>query len=408
MTKGIFSDVSIKIDNPKWHECISREVGIYSRSDDIRSEFARDYNRILHSNAYRRLKHKTQVFFATRNDHICTRIEHVNHVASVSYTIAKYLGLNTELTNAIALGHDLGHAPFGHAGETVLKEIASAETKQNFWHERNSLRFIDKIETLPDPSGFEQNLNLTYAVRDGIILHCGEVDENSIYPREEKVDLNCIEKSSQYAPFTWEGCVVKISDKIAYLGRDIEDAYTLNILSSYQLKQLVKILKSFIKIELSEINNTVITHRLIIDLCKSSSPENGIRFSDEYIGLINSIKAFNYENIYKHERLNVFKGYSKLILESIYGTLSNLYSEEETIYKIRKNILTYPLLLNSFLDWLLKYSNNNDRSSKRNRYNNQVIYEIEKREDYALAVIDYISGMTDSFAIKVFNELTNL
>ncbi|TGE34948.1 dNTP triphosphohydrolase [Desulfosporosinus fructosivorans] len=407
MSAGLFSGVSTNVGNPKWTECNSREHDMYFRDDDIRSEFARDYNRILHSNAYRRLKHKTQVFFATRNDHICTRIEHVNHVASVSYTIAKYLGLNTELTNAIALGHDLGHAPFGHAGETILKNIASTELRQPFWHERNSLRFIDKIETLLDPLGCEQNLNLTYAVRDGIISHCGEVDENSIFPREDKLELENIEKPNQYPPYTWEGSVVKISDKIAYLGRDIEDALTLRILSFRQLRDLIRIIKGFANVNIAEINNTVITHKLIINLCKSSSPETGIGFSDEYLGLINSLKEFSYINIYKHERLNVFIGYSKLILESIYDILSGYYQGVETLTVIKKNMEIYPLLVKSFSDWLLKYSNVNSRTLKSNRYGNQVLYDLEKREEYLQAVIDYISGMTDSFAIKVFNELTN-
>lgn len=145
----------------KWRDSIKRLELLYSRDGDIRSEFVRDYTRILHSNAYRRLKRKTQVFFATENDHVCTRIEHVNHVASVSFSIAQKLGLNSELTNAIALGHDLGHAPFGHQGESVLKAIAKQNLNFDFWHEKNSLHFVDDIETLKSPAGVEQNLCLT-------------------------------------------------------------------------------------------------------------------------------------------------------------------------------------------------------------------------------------------------------
>jgi len=129
MERGLFRSVSVHEGNPQWGQSISRIKQLYKKADDIRSQFARDYTRILHSTAYRRLKHKTQVFFATHNDHICTRIEHVHHVASVSYTIANYLGLNTELTNAIAIGHDLGHAPFGHAGEEFLREIMLKEIR---------------------------------------------------------------------------------------------------------------------------------------------------------------------------------------------------------------------------------------------------------------------------------------
>jgi dGTPase len=200
---------------------------------------------LLHSLGYRRQKHKTQVFFNTHNDHICTRIEHVNLVDSVSYTISKNLGLNTELTKAIAIGHDIGHAPFGHQGEKVLNEISD---KYNigcgFFHEKNGLRFVDNIELLKDKQNNDQNLDLTYAVRDGIISHCGEIDINYIRPREEYIDLNNFQKCGQYDPFTWEGCVVKISDKIAYLGRDIEDALRIKFIGKYELKNCRKLKKN--------------------------------------------------------------------------------------------------------------------------------------------------------------------
>ncbi|MDY2734546.1 HD domain-containing protein, partial [Intestinibacter sp.] len=224
-----FSDVAM-VDNNKWKKAIHRERELYSRENDMRSDFGRDYTRILHSLAYRRLKHKTQVFFNTRNDHICTRMEHVAHVESISYTIAKELGLNFELTKAIAIGHDLGHAPFGHKGEQIIKKLTKEHLNDSFWHEKNGLRVVDKLDLLQDNKGNFANLNLTYAVRDGIVCHCGEVDENAIIPRSDTIDLNQIENPGEVQPFTWEGCIVKISDKIAYLGRDIEDALLLNII----------------------------------------------------------------------------------------------------------------------------------------------------------------------------------
>ena len=181
----------------KVRESVEREVGIYSRNNEVRTEFERDYTRILHCLAYRRLKHKTQVFFNTQNDHICTRMEHVAHVESVSYMIAKALGLNVELTKAIATGHDLGHAPFGHEGEHVIKQIVKEHLDGTFWHERSGLRVVDKLDLLADDKGNLTNLNLTYAVRDGIICHCGEIDENGIYPREENMDLNTIKKPGE-------------------------------------------------------------------------------------------------------------------------------------------------------------------------------------------------------------------
>jgi len=405
MERGLFRESGVHEGNLKWKQGISRIHPIYKRVNDVRSEFSRDYTRILHSTAYRRLKHKTQVFFATHNDHICTRIEHVNHVASVSYTIANYLGLNTELTNAIAIGHDLGHAPFGHAGETFLKEIVSREIGETFWHERNSLRFVDKCETLPDSDGLEHNLDLTYAVRDGIVCHCGEVDENSIFPREDAFDLYSIDKANHCPPFTWEGCVVKIADKISYLGRDIEDARLLKVLTISETKKLIKIGRDF-DAKVNEINTTLLMHDFIIDLCNNSSPEKGITFSAKHLQLINTLKDFNYEYIYKHERLNGYKRYAQLIIESIYEILFSRYSGKETIGELGRYREIYPILSQSFSDWLYKYSDSRDNEIKSSKYQNEILYNLENRKDYVQAIVDYISGMSDSFAIKIFNEIT--
>lgn len=406
MERGLFSQVSACEGNENWEQYISRVTPIYKKANDIRSEFARDYTRILHSTAYRRLKHKTQVFFATRHDHICTRIEHVNHVASVSYTIASYLGLNTELTNAIALGHDLGHAPFGHTGEEFLKEIVQKELGQTFWHERNSLRFVDRCETLPDKEGIERNLNLTYAVRDGIVCHCGEVDENSIFPRKDYIELYSIEKANQCAPYTWEGCVVKIADKISYLGRDIEDALLLKVLTVSEVKELIKIGRDFGDAKANEITNTLLMHDFIVDLCHTSSPEKGIAFSPKYLELMKALKKFNYKYIYQHERLNNYKSYARLIIQSIYQTLLNGYNGKRTIAKLKRYQAIYPVLVASFIDWLQKYANIEHRNLKVNKYQNEVLYHLENKEDYIQAIVDYISGMSDSFAIKIFNEIT--
>ena len=215
--KNSFKDLAANENNPKWNNMIKREKELYSRNNDIRSEFERDYTRIIHSNAYKRMKHKTQVFFSPESDHICTRIEHVTHVESISYTIANYLGLNTELTKAIATAHDIGHSPFGHQGEKILSEISKRDIGIGFWHEKNGVTAVDKIELLQDNHGVMKNLNLTYAVRDGIISHCGEIDENNLKPREEAINLDDYIAPNQFAPYTWEGCVVKIADKISYL-----------------------------------------------------------------------------------------------------------------------------------------------------------------------------------------------
>lgn len=385
--EGKFKEYSATPNNPNWEKIIKREKEIYKRENDMRSEFERDYTRILHCNAYRRLKHKTQVFFSPENDHVCTRIEHVMHVESVSYTIAKYFGLNTELTKAIATGHDIGHSTFGHAGERILSEISQKEIGENFWHERNGMEYVDKIELLQDMNQNWQNLNLTYAVRDGIISHCGEIDENSLRPREEYINLYDYEYPNQYTPYTWEGCVVKIADKISYLGRDIEDAITLGILDE-KLEELYKILK-----QKEVINNTVIINHLIGDLCENSSPEKGLCFSEGTFKMLKEIKEFNYKYIYKAERLKPSARYFNIIINEIYSTIKNNYG--------KKDKSVNPEVIESFEKWLSNYWN-----LKRNDANkNDVIFDMKNERDFCKAIIYYISGMTDNFAIETYNKI---
>lgn len=402
-----FKDVAVYLGNTKWKQSIRRERKLYKKNDDIRSEFSRDYNRILHCKAYRRLKHKTQVFYATQNDHVCTRIEHVTHVASVSYSIANYLGLNTELTNAIAIGHDLGHAPFGHEGEYILRKIATEELGKSFWHEKNSLFFVDKLETLPDLTNKDKNLNLTYAVRDGIISHCGEVNENAIFPRKEIICLEDIEKPNQYAPYTWEACVVKIADKISYLGRDIEDALTLKILDKEQISELSEIVAKIKKVKIWQINNTILMNDFIINLCKMSTPEKGILFSEKYLNMINSVKTFNYKHIYKHKRLEYYSSLASLVINSIYSALAVLYAPKNKLtvnLDLQEKI--YPSLLGAFKYWLMKYSDIDLQQRKTTKFSNMLVYDIENEKDYKMAILHYISSMTDLFAMKLFGELT--
>ena len=213
MEEKKFSHLATVPGCPGWEILSARAASLYER-DTMRDCFERDYTRILHSSAFRRLKHKTQVFPHVENDHICTRMEHVLHVESVSGVIAESLGLSTHLTRAIAMGHDLGHAPFGHQGEQVLNRISLDTLGVRFWHEQNGLHFVEDIELLEDPWRVEHNLDLTYAVRDGILSHCGEVDESSIRPRTEYIDLSDFDSPGAYQSATWEGCVVKLADKI--------------------------------------------------------------------------------------------------------------------------------------------------------------------------------------------------
>ena len=390
-----FKNYAANENNPKWKNIIKRENEIYKRPSDIRSEFERDYTRILHCNAFRRLKHKTQVFYSPEDDHICTRIEHVMHVESVSYTIAKYLGLNTELTKAIAMAHDLGHSPFGHEGERVLSEISQKDIGKKFWHERNGLEYVDKIELLEDYNKNQKNLNLTYAVRDGIVSHCGEIDENGLKPRDEYIDLDEYTEPNKYAPYTWEACVVKVADKISYLGRDIEDAISLGILDE-KLEELYEILKSK-----QVINNTVIINHLVKDLCENSSIENGLCFSDETFKLIKEIKEFNYKNIYKATKISGTTRYFKILLHEIYYILKSAYNGKHTLENIQKMKEIHPEIFTRFEEWLSNYW---QYGRKETNYNER-LFDIENEKEYSQAIIYYISGMTDNFAIGTYNKI---
>lgn len=398
------TDVSAKKENPKWENMISRKKEISVRENDIRSEFYRDYTRIINSRAFRRLKQKTQVFFATRNDHVCTRMEHVNNVSSISFGIAKYLGLNEELIMAIAAGHDLGHAPFSHSGERIINEISKQYLKTDFWHEKNSLRFIDYCETLQNASGQEDNLNLTYAVRDGIVTHCGEIEKKQLMPREDFIELESINNASSVSPYTYEGCVVKASDIIAYLGRDIEDALRLKMLDSDDIKSLDEILNQYKKAE-ETMNNTTIINSLVTDLCMNSSAKDGICFSDEGFMILKKVKAFNYERIYKNARLKMYEDYAKLIIHSLFDKLMSFYRKNDTLAYIKTEYSSiYPELASSFSERLKKYS---DIPNRPLIYLNTVLYNLDNETDYILAVIDYISSMTDMYAKKLFDEMTS-
>ena len=381
----LLQKVSANPENPNWENIIKRQNSLYKRDNEIRSEFERDYTRVINSKAYRRLKHKTQVFFSPENDHICTRIEHVTLVESISYTIAKYFGLNTELTKAIATAHDIGHSPFGHQGEKILSKISKDFIEKTFWHEKNGLEFVDKVELLETPDGKIQPLDLTYGVRDGIISHCGEIDENGLKPRTEYIDLYEYEHPNQYAPYTWEGCVVKIADKLSYLGRDIEDAITLGILDK-KLKELYGVLKLDKDVK---INNTVILNMFIKDLCENSSLENGLCFSDEKFEMLNNLKEFNYKNIYLSEKTLGSVDYFELVLNKLFWFLSRMNFRDDDMKKI------CPVLADDFNKWMKEFF------SLDINHRDIIISDSE----FLQAVIYYIAGMTDNFAIEMYNKI---
>lgn len=395
---NLFVEESANENNPKWEKMITRKEPLYQKKYDVRSQFERDYNRVIFSTAYRRLKHKTQVFYSPKIDHISTRFEHVKYVEAISYTMAKYMGLNTELTKVIANAHDLGHGPFGHRGEKILSEISMRDIEKRFWHERNGLEMVEDIELLEDNENNKQNLNLTYAVRDGIISHCGEIDENALKPRKEYIDLEEYTTPNKYPPYTWEGCIVKIADKISYIGRDIEDAIKLKIIKKEELKELYKMLDY--KGE-QELNNTIIINTLVYDLCENSSPKKGLCFSNEGLQLLDTIKKFNYKKIYNSELLKPSQRFFEIVINEIYNTLKSTYDGENTLKNIEKLEEYYNILMPNFKEWLGEYINKENREGLKNK----ILFDLNSSSDFYQAIIYYISGMTDNFAIDMYNEI---
>ena len=404
----VFESVACNKNNPNWERLIERRDDLYERKGDQRTPFQRDYTRILHSQGYRRLKHKTQVFFNIENDHICTRMEHVAHVESVATEIAQNLGLDIDLVRAISIGHDIGHAPFGHQGERVLSKLSEEYLGKKFWHEKNGLRFVDNVELLPDSRDYKKNLSLTYAVRDGIISHCGEIDFQSLRPREELFDLESFNEPGEYEAVTWEGCVVKIADKIAYVGRDIEDAICLGFIDSAGQGKLNKIARFY---DHAALNTTVIMHSMIQDICENSNPDKGICLSETGFERLREIKNFNYKEIYKNPRLKPFMSFSELVLKSIFEALRDCYAEENTFIKVLKLKRESATLSESFSKWLARYCNIDIVPEPLQKdvaiyCDNRKIYNnLETKNIYYQAIIDCLAGMTDRYGIKIFNEL---
>ena len=351
-------------------EMIERER---PREEDIRGSYYRDTTAIIHSSPFRRLKHKTQVFYAPSNDHICTRMEHVLHVASIASTICRPLGLDTELAWAIGMGHDLGHTPFGHTGEKIISSLSVERGLPPFEHEINSLRAVDFL------SNNGNGLNLTYAVRDGIVSHNGESLNKRIIPTFKKKDMKSLVSRSGLIPATYEGVVVRFSDTIAYLGRDFEDASRLGIVNSDDLPEIVKN-------RLGTTNSKIIT-ALVNDLIQGADEEKGIGFSDYVFEAVESFSEFNYQNIYRSKIMNGYTEYFSRLINLIIDYLEKLYSSfglEEEGYLEERNMLAAGFY-----------------SHMKEMY---PVY-MEKEGSDKRMIMDYVAGMTDNFCLDCANEI---
>lgn len=346
------------------------------RRDDIRGDYFRDQTAIIHSMAFRRLKNKTQAFFAPENDHICTRIEHVLHVATIGATICKGLiregwELDEELAVAIGYGHDLGHAPFGHSGEQAINEIAGSDFA--YHHEIHSYRVARYL------TNNGRGLNLTYGVNDGIICHNGEYFEQHLRPRAEYIDPDSMQ-TRKHHPASYEGCIIRFADKMAYLGRDLEDASAAGIISLDSVPDDIK--KALGK------TNGAIINALVIDIIKNTLKTHRLGFSDGTFELMKRLKKFNYENIYNNPGMLEYKSVCQNIIRRLFEYLDELYARLGHDYE------AYAALGIPFGRAFGEYMR--DMHST---------YSGEENLPWRI-IVDYIGGMTDKYAIESMKQVS--
>ena len=365
LIKEIKENFLLKENNLSEYACKDSDAIRLIEEDDreeIRPNFYHDIDRIIHSMAYTRYVGKTQVFSFNNNDHVSNRMVHVQLVSKIARTIGRALKLNEDLIEAMALGHDIGHTPLGHTGERLLNEISLRETNTMFNHNIQSVRVFKDMEK----NGL--GLNLTIQTLDGIMAHNGEI-VNPIYEPVKKTKeefLSEYEKSytdkeviKKMRPMTLEGCVVRISDVIGYLGRDIEDAIKIGVLERSEVPDSIK---NVLGTTNKEIVNTIIT-----DIIKNSLDKPYIKLSDDVFKAISDLKDFNYEYIYK-------KAITNEQLEYYRKGMNNIYNEA------------------------LNAINNNDRNSDIYKiYLNDMDSSYLENTSKERMVIDYIAGMTDEF-----------
>ena len=341
-------------------------------SHPFRGPYSRDRDHILYSGSFRRYIGKTQViyFTASFDEQLSNRSIHTLQVSQIARTIGKALKLNLNLIEAIALGHDLGHAPFGHDGEEILREICQQRKISLFFHNIHSLRIVDKLADAC------KGMNLTFQVRDGILSHDGEINEKYLKPDRDKTkaDLTdyCQKKSQgreiQIVPATLEGCVVRMSDAISYVGQDFEDAIRVGILKKSELPE-------GIKRKLGE-SNTAIINSLVTDIIVNSYNRDEIIFSSDIADRVFELKQFNAERIYKNPRLKA----KKTKLRASFKYLFDKFRSD--IFRSDKDSLI-------FKEWIFNRGKN-----KGADYVNSYLPE--------QVVVDYIASMTDRYFNNTF------
>lgn len=336
-----------------------------------RTAYERDMGRIIYSLDFRRLRHKTQVFFNPRSDHVCTRMEHVIYVSYIARTIGKALRLNEDLIEAIALGHDLGHAPFGHSGEAELNAILRREGSGfQFKHEVHSLRVID---VLAEHQGKRQGLNLSFEVRDGIVSHCGErYLETDLHANREKTEKDLYPGAESHAlPASLEGCVVRIADRIAYLGRDIEDAARAGLMDFEDIPRDLK--------QTLGASNRDIVNNLVTDIIRTSQGQDAIKLSPGPAQAMSALLQLNAHRIYASAKVRRYEFIARQIVDGLYEAFKQGLEDPEALAQS-----PIPVLAN-----LAKFAAEHpEPQASRDRI-----------------ICDYLAGMTDVYASESFKSI---
>ena len=340
----------------------------------IRPPFFRDADRIMHSKAYARYVDKTQVFFLVENDHITHRVLHVQLVSKIARAIGRALKLNEDLIEAISLGHDIGHVPYGHLGETFLSDLCIKNKIGPFKHNIQSVQFLDTIE----------NCDLTIQVLDGILCHNGEVNNKSLKPSgtktwhsfDAKIKKIKNDDDGNVFPLTYEGCVVRFADNIAYLGRDLQDAFEVNLLKDIK-NSFPQNCREFFKVKSIKKINWTILDSLTKDVINNSFEQDVISFSDDASQCVKELKDFNYDVIYKNKKLLEQKPKIEKMFEMMFNTFLNDLIDEKTESIIYQDMIKLKWISHTYL-----------RDAK-----------------LAEIVRDYIAGMTDRYFNTVFNQI---
>ncbi len=348
-----------------------RNTSTHDTPSVLRSNFIRDADKILNCPFYNRYSDKTQVFSLNKNDDITRRSLHVQLVSRIARTIGKALNLNVELIEAIALGHDIGHTPFGHTGEKILDRIYFSYTSKHFYHNIHSVRVLDVIFPL----------NLTLQTLDGVATHNGEAELSKYSPSTlngfDEFDTlidNCYTDkitANKITPSTLEGCVVRLSDIIAYLGKDRQDA-------TVSLEEQ----KTFSNFGIGQINAEIVNN-LTVNVIENSYAKPYIMLDEKHFTALKKAKEQNYDKIYKDARVK---------------------ENDETLLKMTQKI--YEKLLSD----LVLGNRNSPIFTQHIDYLNKPYYVSRRRTPYEqteknLIVVDYIASMTDDYFIDLYSHL---